>query len=85
MIYFYLWVLFLLSISAAVAIVAFVEKSRVQKALGERAAPAVADDGQEVGGDDALAEEGVVDDGMGEFGGAVAANPDDFSAFEDFK
>lgn len=85
MIYFYLWVLFLLSISLAVPIVAFVEKSRARKAREERATPAAEDGDQEADLDDAPLEEAAVDDGMGEFGEAVPANPDDFSAFEDFK
>ena len=85
MIYFYLWVLFLVSISLAVPIVAFVEKSRARKALGERATPAAAGEDQEADLDEAAVEEAAVDDGMGEFGETVPANPDDFSAFDDFK
>ena len=85
MIYFYLWVLFLLSISLAVPTVAFVEKSRARKAAEERAPAAGPESADADDADDAAVEEVAVDDGMGEFGDAVPANPDDFSAFDDFK
>jgi hypothetical protein len=85
MIYFYLWVLFLLSIVLSVPIVAFVEKSKAKKAMGERAAEtaAVADD--EVLLDDAESAPAAVEENFDEFAPAKSGDADDFSAFDDFK
>lgn len=82
MIYFYMWVLFLVSIISALPIVVYVEKSRLKKAMGPTtgAVAGVA----AVAFDDEPVEQVVADDGMGEFG-ATTAGADDFSAFEDFK
>ena len=88
MIYFYMWVLFLVSILLALPIVVYVEKSRLKKAMGPTAAAAAATGAAAVAFDDEPVEEvladDVADDGMGEFGETAAA-ADDFSAFEDFK
>jgi len=81
MIYFYMWVLFLVSIVSALPIVAYVEKSRLKKAMGPTSAATGA---AAVAFDDEPVEEVVADDDMGEFGETAAA-ADDFSAFEDFK
>jgi len=82
MIYFYMWVLFLVSIVSALPIVAYVEKSRLQKA--RETTPEPSSEAADVAFDDEPVKEVVADDGMGEFG-AKTADPDDFSAFDDFK
>ncbi|MGV3486944.1 MAG: hypothetical protein ACO1RT_21190 [Planctomycetaceae bacterium] len=85
MLYFYLWVLFLLSISLALPIVAYVEKSRARKAAGERAAATADEGGEAAGFDEAAVEEVAAEEGLDEFGAAMPAGADDFSAFDDFK
>jgi hypothetical protein len=87
MIYFYLWVLFLLSIVLSVPIVAFVEKSKVKKAMGERAdaGAAAAGAGEEVLLEDAEAAPASVEENFDEFAQANSGDADDFSAFDDFK
>jgi hypothetical protein len=85
MIYFYLWVVFLVSILLALPIVAMMEKSRAKKLAGARsqAAEKAVDQSQVL--DDAVAEQPAADAALDEFGQAVPAGADDFSAFDDFK
>jgi hypothetical protein len=86
MIYFYLWVLFLLSIVLSVPIVAFVEKSKAKKAMGAR--EEVATSAAAVGDvmlDDAEGAAAGVEDNLDEFAQVNPSDPDDFSAFDDFK
>ena len=84
MIYFYLWVLFLVSITLALPIVAFVEKSRAKKEAAETMGASDAYE-EAPAFDDSVEEPVAVEDEMAEFGEAVPAGPDDFSAFDDFK
>ena len=84
MIYFYLWVLFLVSISLALPIVAFVEKSRAKKEAAETMGATAATD-EALAFDDAVEEPVAVEDEMAGFGEPVPKGSDDFSAFDDFK
>jgi hypothetical protein len=84
MIYFYLWVLFLVSVSLALPIVAFVEKSRARKEVAETMGATEPTD-EAFAFDEAEEELVAAEDEMAGFGEAVSADPDDFSAFDDFK
>lgn len=84
MIYFYLWVLFLVSVTLALPIVAFIEKSRAKKEAAESMGATAASE-EAPAFDDSVEEPAAVEEDMAAFGEAVPAGPDDFSAFDDFK
>jgi len=80
MIYFYLWVLFLVGILAALPIVAYMEKPKREKT--PKTEPA--EEGAAAVGADEKAME-PAGDGFEDFGQPVPAGGDDFAAFDDFK